>query len=149
MATNPFYTAGPGSAEELINRAGRSGAANGSRSADPFGTNFADWLEEPGYGTQAAYQHFAGKQKASPGRKRYFQSQFQPAMNEFLGLLGGQALGRPGVPGQVPTASWVDFLKGSGETDNPFTRMRGRSPAMRGEGRQSTFAPRARFLYNY
>jgi hypothetical protein len=123
-------------------------SASGSSPTNPFSINYADWLEEPGVGMQAAYQHFAGQQKAPPGRKRYFQGQFQPAMNEFLGQLGGQALGGEGAPGQAPTASWVDFLRGT-KTDNPFTRMRGRSPAMRGEGRQSTFAPRARFLYNY
>jgi hypothetical protein len=125
-----------------------TGTGTGTSRANPFSINYADWLEEPGVGMQAAYQHFAGKQKAPPGRKRYFQGQFQPAMNEFLGQLGTQALGDEDTPGQVPTASWVDFLRGT-KTDNPFTRMRGRSPAMRGEGRQSTFAPRARFLYNY
>jgi hypothetical protein len=117
-------------------------ADNNGFGLNPFSGAFMDWLEEPGYGTQAAYQAMV-PQQSSPTQRQFFQNQFQPTMNEFLGQLGGQVLG-----GQAPTVSWVDFLKGS-PTDNPFTRMRGLSPGMRGMGRQSTFAPRSRFLFNF
>lgn len=59
-----------------------------------------------GENPELVYRSFANRLNQSPFAQRFFQSQYTPIQNLFLGELGRQARG-----GQVPELQFVDFLE--------------------------------------
>lgn len=100
---------------------------------------FAGFLEdEPraGYFSLQSQNPFG----RSPNQQNYFQNQFQPIYDEFLGRLGRQIQDT----GDQPTLNWMDFLG-----DFPFQQQYGSlPPSARGDATRR-FAPPARFLTGF
>ena len=100
--------------------------------------NFLDFLEEvpeaPFFATVAPFAR-------TPGRERFFGSDFAPIRQQFLGTLGQQIQG-----GQLPTARFQDFLNNQ-DLFNPNRRFLQTPRAFRpGGDPASRLAPRAQFF---
>ena len=98
---------------------------------------FMDYLE---YEPTAAYYSsprgtsFSG---GSPGRRRYYQNQFQDVYNEFLGALGSQIR-----QGGEPTMRWTDYLE-----SYPFTERYAALPPQQAGRTTARFNPSTRHIY--
>ncbi len=67
---------------------------------------WTDWLsQDPSAQFHTSLGQQGGKQGMSPFMRRYFQNQYNPIYNQFLGALGGQVQG-----GQKPDQTFGGFL---------------------------------------
>ena len=99
----------------------------------PF--SFSDIIEED---PRMAFFSVQNRFGQSPAQKKFFQSQFQPIFNQYLGTLGA-SLKR----GELPTQTFGEFTE-----QFPFTqRFSSMPPSMRpGAGRRQ-FAPPTQFFF--
>ena len=118
--------------------------------ANFFQQGFDDFLEtSPRVGFQSFQNQFGG----SPNQRRFFESQFAPIHNRFLGVLGQQILG-----GEAPTARFAtqdpfrpeqsSFLEG-GFPDQfaGFDAFFGAQPPSFAGRQQARFNPQAQFFF--
>lgn len=106
--------------------------------ANPFGSNvFADFLESEGQGQRSAF--FGALPAAQTANQRtFFQNQFQPTLDEFLGVLGRQI-----QAGQTPTQRFAPFVQ-----QRPFAQQFAATPPSQRPGLpQRFFAPQARRFF--
>ena len=97
---------------------------------------WADFLEEPGLGMEAAFFSQAPRFGRSQTQKQFYEGQFRRFQNQFLGSLGQQILG-----GETPTKRFADFVQNI-DFDREFRSL---PPTQRGAG-VSRFNPRTRFI---
>ena len=110
-------------------------------------TDFLGELPEAGF--FSFEPQFAGGNRRSPNRQRFFQNAFQDFQNRFLGQIGRQAR-----RGEVPDLKFTEFLTqefdqfGKEGISNFERRFRSQSPSQRGNFSQF-LNPRTRFLVNF
>ena len=98
--------------------------------------SFLDPSDILGESPQATFFSFQDRFGDGQNQRRFFQNQFTPIFNQFLGNLG-QDLRQ----GQQPTDTFENFL----ENFNFGERFAGLAPSIRGATTQR-FAPPARFF---
>jgi hypothetical protein len=105
---------------------------------NPFGGNvFADFLEQEGVGQRSAF-FGALPQNQTANQQTFFQNQFQPTLDQFLGLLGQQI-----NAGQTPTQRFNPFVQSFPFAQN-FASL---PPSQRPGLPQRIFAPQARSFF--
>ncbi len=100
---------------------------------------FTDFLrgaleEDP----RLSFFSFVNEQARTPAQRQFFQNQFTPTFNNFLGTLGSQLR-----QGQVPTQTFSQFLGQTPFLDR-FTRL---PPSLRGDFSGQRLAPRTRRIF--
>lgn len=101
----------------------------------PFSDFLSGILEDD---PRLSFFSFANEQARTPAQKRFFQNQFNPVFNEFLGTLGTQLRG-----GTLPTTTFSDFLGQS-----PFVRrFAALPPSLRGDFSSQYLSPRTRSIF--
>ena len=98
--------------------------------------SFLDPGDILGEAPEATFFSFQDQFGKSANQRNFFQSQFKPIFNQFLGRLGQDI-----KQGEAPTRTFEDFL-GSFNFGQEFARL---PPSIRG-ATTSRFAPSARFL---
>ena len=109
-------------------------------------SRLSDILEQQPRTTYQSFQNlFSGR---SPLQQQYFNTQFTPTYNRYLGNLGSTL--RSGV---LPTTTFTDYLSGQFTPTNgldPFTRRFGSiPPEMRGGSPGRRFNPQFRFIRDF
>ena len=97
-------------------------------------TLFSDLLEED---PEMAYFGKLQGQALTPNQRQYFQGQYGPSYQSYLGELGSQLESE-----QMPTMKWLDYL-----TQNPFTKRYAQlPPSLRPGSGTARFAPPTRWV---
>lgn len=105
---------------------------------------FTDFLEsQPETAFNVALDQFG----PTGNQRNFFQNEFQNILNQFLGVLGGQA-----QAGETPNALFTDFLAGGtvlpGQSpfgfQNTFATT---APSLRGGPARNLFAPPSRSFF--